>query len=219
MNTQTFASTKTDSLAFNEKNDCAVKAIAISHNVEYSQVHKMLKAEGRVNRQGTYRHQQEAVSKLLGATFIDTIPRKAGGGQITVSTIGRYFPKGRHMVFTRGHVLALVDGVVQDWTAGRKHRVLNVWTITLPTTQPVIKPVAVKPAPKMTPTQKPTSKPVAVKPPKIGSLAMQVWEIATEITKTNRHANRQIIIAACLEAGINTNTASTQFAKWKNFNK
>lgn len=218
MNTQTFASTKTDSLTFNEKNDCAVKAIAITHNVEYSQVHKMLRAEGRVNRKGTYRHQQEAVSKLLGATFIDTIPRKVGGGQITVNNIGRYFPTGNHMVFTRGHVLALVDGVVQDWTAGRRHRVLNIWTITLPTTQPVIKPVAVKPAPQQ-PTTKPTTKPVAVKPPKIGSLAMKVWEIATKITKENCNATRQIIIAACLEAGINTNTASTQYAKWNNFNK
>lgn len=212
MESQTFASTKTDSLALNEKNDCAVKAIAITHNVEYTVVHKLLHAEGRVNRTGTYNHQQKAVSKKLGATFIETIPRKAGGRYISVATIGKYFPIGRHMVFVRGHVLALVNGKVEDWTQGRKHRVLNVWTITLPETE--TKPV-VKPVPTISPTPNPLK---AVKIPKPGTNAAKVWEITSKFIAQHKTINRDIIIAVCVDAGLNRNTAAKQISKWSKFN-
>jgi hypothetical protein len=36
---------------------------------------------------------------------------------------------GRHLVYVKDHVLALVDGLVMDWTRGRMHRVEHIWTI------------------------------------------------------------------------------------------
>lgn len=39
--------------------------------------------------------------------------------------------RGAYMVFTKGHVFAVVNGRVLDWTAGRRHRVLNVIKISI----------------------------------------------------------------------------------------
>lgn len=44
----------------------------------------------------------------------------------TISTIGRRYPRGVFLVFVRGHVAAMIDGEVLDWTAGRRHRVIKL---------------------------------------------------------------------------------------------
>lgn len=45
---------------------------------------------------------------------------------MTMTTVGRRFPTGIFLVFVRGHVAALIDGEVQDWTAGRRHKVIRM---------------------------------------------------------------------------------------------
>ena len=49
------------------------------------------------------------------------------GYTMTVNRLEDYVdPRKRYVASTRGHVLAIVDGKVQDWTGGRRHRVLNL---------------------------------------------------------------------------------------------
>lgn len=48
----------------------------------------------------------------------------------TMTTVGRRLPRGKFLVFIRGHVAAVVDREVKDWTEGRKHRVKMVYRVT-----------------------------------------------------------------------------------------
>jgi hypothetical protein len=59
---------------------------------------------------------------------------------------------------------------------------------------------------KKTPTKK---TPKAKAPKKQGAVA-KVWEIASKMPK----ADRKDVLAACAKAGINENTAKTQYQRW-----
>ncbi len=48
----------------------------------------------------------------------------------TMTTINRLYPKGTYLVFVSGHVAAMIDGEIMDWTAGRRHRVVDLLRIT-----------------------------------------------------------------------------------------
>ena len=49
---------------------------------------------------------------------------------LTVTRLQRELTSGTYLVNTDGHVLALVDGVVHDYTDGRRHRIESVWRVT-----------------------------------------------------------------------------------------
>lgn len=59
---------------------------------------------------------------------------------------------------------------------------------------------------KQTPAKKSPKAPKATKP---GAVA-KVWEIASSMPK----AERKEVLAACAKAGINENTAKTQYQRW-----
>ena len=48
----------------------------------------------------------------------------------TVRTLARELSKGTFIVRTREHVLCLRDGVVHDWTSGRRHQIKAVYEVT-----------------------------------------------------------------------------------------
>jgi hypothetical protein len=48
----------------------------------------------------------------------------------TVRTFTRENPTGRYLVWTRGHILAVVNGQAIDWTRNRTHRVIGAMKIT-----------------------------------------------------------------------------------------
>jgi hypothetical protein len=45
-----------------------------------------------------------------------------------------------------------------------------------------------------------------------------VWEIADRILKETGTANREAVTKACMQEGININTASTQYSYWRKAN-
>lgn len=47
----------------------------------------------------------------------------------TVKSLAKELTKGTYLVGTSGHVACLKDGEVHDWTAGRRHRVEDVYKI------------------------------------------------------------------------------------------
>lgn len=121
-----FAQVSTESRKFNEKSDCAVKAVAIACSVDYAKAHALLKKLGRQNRRGTMTHTTLKAIHELGFKAVpqplDRLPR-------TVKTIAPALKGGTYLVKTRGHILAVVDGQTEDWTAGRRHRPVSVWKI------------------------------------------------------------------------------------------
>jgi len=97
-----------------EINDCVVRALSLSFNVEYSKVHELCAQAGRKPRRGMYRNQTNAViKKLTGKPSVemDKLPR---GKRQTLATFARDNPKGKWFVIKRGHAVALIDGVYHD---------------------------------------------------------------------------------------------------------
>lgn len=51
--------------------------------------------------------------------------------------------------------------------------------------------------------------------PNPGTKTGRVWEIADQIEEEVGHASREAVIKACMDEGLNVNTASTQYSYWK----
>ena len=98
----------------NEINDCVVRALSLSFNLEYSKVHELCAQAGRKPRRGMYRKQTDAVIKKLSgkpSAEMDKLPR---GGRQTLATFARDNNKCKWIVIKRGHAVALIDGVYHD---------------------------------------------------------------------------------------------------------
>ena len=106
----------------NEKNDCAVCALAIACDYDYDDVHWILKLCGRKNRRSTLWDTTEKALALLRFRTIDVTSRFRAR---TIRTLEREMRgvKGNYLVRVRRHVLPIVDGQVHDWTKGRCHRI------------------------------------------------------------------------------------------------
>lgn len=120
--------------SFGEYRDCAVVATAIACRVKYKDAHAALKSAGRRDRKGTHRHTTwTAITKVLDCQIEKhPRPRQDNGSRYTTLTIGKRFPRGYYLVFVKNHVAAMVNGKVLDWTEGRRHRVQEVWKVTVP---------------------------------------------------------------------------------------
>lgn len=114
--------------------DCGVKAVSIACRVPYDKAHDACRLAGRKNCHGMWESELLKAIRITGCTHeeIDWVPRQKNGSRYTTKTIGQKYPKGFYIVWVRGHILAMVDGKVLDWTDGRKHRVVKVWKITAP---------------------------------------------------------------------------------------
>lgn len=121
-----FQQVKVRSSKMRERNDCAVKALAIAASKPYEEVHSVFKKHGRRNRRGTPLHIIFRAAREYSPNVEYKPIRKPCGGKYTARTIGQALPKGNYIIHYNGHVAAMVDGMVEDWTDGRCHRVLAV---------------------------------------------------------------------------------------------
>lgn len=112
-----------------EHNDCAVKAFSIASGKSYEEVHGLFKSLGRRDRKATPHTISRKVAHILNPEVKFVSIRKPDGSKYTARTIGNDLRRGRFVVLYRGHLAALVDGVIHDWTDGRCHRVLGVYKL------------------------------------------------------------------------------------------
>jgi len=128
-----------------ENNDCTVKAVAIACQVPYEEAHEYLRSIGRKWGRG---HRWQ----INGHGYAERLDKLGIEGEEievkskTVKTLARELTKGNYMVKVKGHVLAIVDGKVEDWTAGRQHRVLKVMKIKNPRTLQKVEDVVISPS-------------------------------------------------------------------------
>lgn len=116
-----------------ETNDCSVKAVSIACRVPYNVAHDVLRKMGRKHGRGVRMVQIGAAMLELDCTFgTEKHPRQSNGSRWTAASIGRGYPRGYFIVEFRGHVAAMINGVVQDWTDGRRHQVTGVYRVTVP---------------------------------------------------------------------------------------
>lgn len=55
--------------------------------------------------------------------------------------------------------------------------------------------------------------------PGAGTITGKVWEIADRIHRQTGAVSRDAVIKACMEEGINFNTANTQYSHWRKANQ
>lgn len=117
--------------AMNEHNDCSVIAVAIAFRMTYKEAHTIMAAFGRRNRHRFHTRNILPIAENFGFTVepVNNLIQKSGA-QYTPKTIGNRLKKGYYLTFIRGHVFAVVNGEVHDWTNGRRHRITEAYKVT-----------------------------------------------------------------------------------------
>lgn len=121
-----FAELEEMKLRKREKADCTVKCLAILANIEYGLAHAYLKKAGRPHGKGPSWEQFWDVWESVGYMVTKVWHRATSAEGLTPKTVGKKFPKGRYILAMRGHVAALVDGQVIDWSEDTKKRIVEI---------------------------------------------------------------------------------------------
>ena len=97
-------------------NHCTVIACALVADVNVGKAYQAMKIQANRPRKGGCHGVEKVTEKLAGKRLI---PYRSltEQGLATLHQWSKKLPKkGKFMIFTRGHVSAFIDGVLQDWT-------------------------------------------------------------------------------------------------------
>ena len=117
--------------ALGEKNDCSVKALALSTKLSYSNAHELLRVSGRKAGKGAALLEIENAYSLAGYDLVSITSKvKARGAKTNISFKRIDIPKSYKciIVYSR-HVAASRGNEILDWTEGRKHRIVHVFRV------------------------------------------------------------------------------------------
>ena len=110
---------------YGDDNNCSVVSLAVACKVSYGKAFNVYKKLGRKTGKGTYKEIQMQAFRELGYK-LERVHCKAK----TVKTLPNHLPKqGQFIAYVRGHVLAIDDGIVKDWTDGCRHRIKEVFRV------------------------------------------------------------------------------------------
>lgn len=126
-----------------EHNDCAVRAVAAATGRAYDEVHALFKAEGRRDARRTPTSITWEVLKQLGFRVeyrhaVDFIRQYPGSHATALKSVTTHHPdrfpaawkNGKtYLMFTPGHILAIVNGTNHDWTRGRALRAKSIYEV------------------------------------------------------------------------------------------
>lgn len=132
-----------------ERLDCSVRAVAVAAGLPYDTVHRLFAQAGRQSCHTTRVSITEHAMVLADLRPVKVVQdvrgawqwqqRGDGSGRCTRTrtgpTLGRFVadhPAGRYVVRVNGHLLAVVEGVVHDWHARPRRRVLTAWRVGAP---------------------------------------------------------------------------------------
>lgn len=99
-----------------ERNDCAVLALALARPMPYDQAHDLLADFGRRRAHRTH-------ARVLQAAYASVGLRRYFPGRVTVGRFLQEF-RGTAIVDVRGHVFAVLDGVVHDRFPPRQKQII-----------------------------------------------------------------------------------------------
>ena len=121
----------------NDTNCCTVIATAIAFDLPFKKVQQDFFNEGyRVRNQGFYffRHIDKIAEnygfkcELLASDEIEV--REIFNKGLTPKTIASYLDLSTYFIGVRQHVFTLKNGIVEDWTRNRSHRVAQICKVT-----------------------------------------------------------------------------------------
>jgi len=108
-----------------ERNDCTVRALAISTNTDYKMAHDFLKERGRKCRKPFLFPKKRSDDYALGYEFVwKSFPLVKGKKRMSPERFAIEFSKDVYICKTVKHVYAVVNGVINDtyktgWHNGR----------------------------------------------------------------------------------------------------
>ena len=119
-----------------ETNDCSVIAVAAATGCGYNKAFKALENEGRKPNRGA------TLTKILRATealryelvpaqtILTLIMSRSVSDVVPIGTIARHIgDEGTWLAVTRSHIACVRDGVLLDWTDGRRHQVKRLFYV------------------------------------------------------------------------------------------
>lgn len=104
---------------FDEQKDCSVRAFSIAACISYEESHKAFERHGRISKKPTTLLTSRRVWKELFPDY-EWIEGILG---MTLNQFALKHNKGHYVVHTRGHALAVCDGVIHDWSPSIKRKV------------------------------------------------------------------------------------------------
>lgn len=117
---------------YNDNNFCTVVAVASVTGMSFGKARIKMEKAGREHRKGAYDFQYHEVIQRRGYRLekvIDDNHDDAYKGH-HAKTMGKKLKgKGNFLVQVRGHVLAVMDGVINDWAVDSCCRVLTVYKV------------------------------------------------------------------------------------------
>lgn len=116
------------SMAMAESNDCSVKALSILTDTAYKVAHSVLESLGRKPRRGAMLYDMISAVRMLGWKTEDVTD------SVTAKTVKKIasdpaFSHGHFLLYTSGHVVAVKNGKVEDWSKDRALRIKQVWRV------------------------------------------------------------------------------------------
>lgn len=111
-----------------ETKDCTVRALACAKGISYDEAHAHMKAHGRVERHGVMPNKIKGIYEAAGFKLVSIcgttrnamwlrgcFPEVKRLPGISLKKLLPSLSKGRYILGMRGHVFAVVDGVVMDY--------------------------------------------------------------------------------------------------------
>ena len=118
---------------YGDTNFCSVLAIAVVADISYGKAFHAYKRAGRRKRQGTYIQMQNKIVKEFNLKMTPDFDKMAIYQGKTLNNVLNACKNwsGRYLVYVRGHVLAIRDGICEDWTAeGSRRKVTTIYKVS-----------------------------------------------------------------------------------------
>ena len=116
----------------NDTNFCSLVATCVATGKPFSKVYRAYRDAGRLAGRGTNVYHQTKVLLGFGKKLeIDGHKTRAYKTLTSVANDCHTWGEGTYWIYVRGHVAAVRDGILEDWSAVRKYRgrVIDIWKI------------------------------------------------------------------------------------------
>jgi hypothetical protein len=116
---------------YRENGCCTVVALACTMDWSFGKAHRHMAKHGRKNRQGMRMSVWLPALREAAEKEGKTISHVDFATGMTINRFAKTYRKGTFYVRVNGHALAIVDGVMQDWTANTagRRKILNCFRI------------------------------------------------------------------------------------------
>jgi hypothetical protein len=116
---------------YRENNSCTVVALACTLDWSYGKAHRHMAKHGRKNRRGMHMETWLPALEEAAAKEGKTVRELNGPRGMTIGRFAKEYPKGTYYIRVNKHAVAIINGVMQDWTANTagRRKILNCFKI------------------------------------------------------------------------------------------